>query len=311
MVERSRLSRFGLVLLALITLGWGFNWSVVKLVLVEIPPLTFRAICLLGAGTGMLALARLGGLSLQVPVRHWRSLLALSACNIVSWNVLVIYGIALLPSGRAALLGYSMPLWSMILSVWLLDERLTARRGLSLLLGMAGVAFLLGGDLAGIASATTGVVLMLGAAVSWALGTVLLKRFELPIPTLPLTGWMMIIGGVPIAAAAAALEHDRWRPITTTAGLGLVYCVFISFMFCYWAWNRLVLMVPVAVSSISALATPVVSILSGMWVLHEPLTWQEIAASAFILGAIALVLRPGSPGALREPAVSVRSIQRG
>jgi drug/metabolite transporter (DMT)-like permease len=304
MVERSRLSRFGLVLLTLITLGWGFNWSVVKLVLVEIPPLTLRAICLLTAGTGLLSLARLGGLSLHVPARHWRPLLALSACNIVCWNVLVIYGITLLPSGRAALLGYSMPLWSMILSVWLLDERLTARRGLSLLLGMSGVAILLGDDLAGMAGATTGIVLMLAAAVSWALGTVLLKRFELPIPTLSLTGWMMIIGGIPIAAAAAALEHDRWRPITTLAALGLAYFVFISFMFCYWAWNRLVLMVPVAVSSISALATPVVGILSGMWVLHEPLTWQEITAGAFILGAIALVLRPGGeapPRRLRQP----------
>jgi drug/metabolite transporter (DMT)-like permease len=293
--ERPRLSRFGLVLLALITLGWGFNWSVVKLVLVEIPPLTFRAICLLAAGTGMLLLARTVGQSLHVPARHWRRLLALSACNVVGWNVLVIYGVTLLPSGRAALLGYSMPLWSMILSVWLLGERLTARRGLSLLLAMSGIAILLGGDLAGMAGATRGIVLMLGAAVSWALGTVLLKRFELPIPTLSLTAWMMLTGAVPIAAGAAVLEHDRWRPVTTIPALGLVYCVFISFMFCYWAWNRLVLMVPVAVSSISALATPVVGILCGVWLLHERLTWQEIAAGASILGAIALVVRPGRP----------------
>ena len=88
-VERSRLSGFGLVLLVLITLGWGFNWTVVKLVLVEIPPLTFRAVCLIGASTGMLLLARAGGQSLHVPARHWRRLLALAACNIVGWNVLV------------------------------------------------------------------------------------------------------------------------------------------------------------------------------------------------------------------------------
>jgi drug/metabolite transporter (DMT)-like permease len=291
-VERSRLSPFGLVLLALITLGWGCNWSVVKLVLVEMPPLTFRAVCLLAAGTGILLLARIGGQSLHVPARHWRPLLALAACNIVGWNVLVIYGIALLPSGRAALLGYSMPLWSAILSIWLLDERLTVRRGLSLLLGMSGVAILLGGDLAGMANAVTGVALMLAAAVSWALGMVLLKRFELPIPTTSLTGWMMLTGGVPIAAGAVVLEHDRWRPLTTVPKLGLVYCVFISFMFCYWAWNRLVLMVPVAVSSISTLATPVVGIVAGIWLLHERLTWQEVAAGACILGAIALVLGP-------------------
>jgi drug/metabolite transporter (DMT)-like permease len=296
-VERSRLSPFGFVLLALLTLGWGFTWPIIKLVLVEVPPLTFRAISLLAAGAGILLLARIGGQSLRVPARCWGRLVALSACNIVGWNVLVVYGVALLPSGRAALLAYSMPLWSVTLSVWLLDERLTARRGLSLVLGMAGVVVLLGADLAEMATAVTGVVLMLGAAFSWALGVVLLKRFALPIPTVTLTGWTLLIGAAPIAAAAALLEHDRWRPVTTIPALGVLYSVFISFMFGYWAWNRLVLMVPVAVSSISALATPVIGVLSGMWLLDEPLTWQEIAAGSFILGAIALVLRPRSPAA--------------
>jgi drug/metabolite transporter (DMT)-like permease len=140
-------------------------------------------------------------------------------------------------------------------------------------------------------------VLMLGAAVSWALGVILLKRFALPIPTSSLTAWMMLAGAVPITAGAVVLEHDRWRPLTTIPALGLLYSIFISFMFCYWAWNRLVLMVPVAVSSISALATPVVGVLSGILVLGEPLTWQEIAAGALILGAITLVLRPRSAAA--------------
>jgi drug/metabolite transporter (DMT)-like permease len=120
---------------------------------------------------------------------------------------------------------------------------------------------------------------------------VLLKRFALPIPTAALTGWMMVAGGVPIAVGAVALEHDRWHPVTTSAALGLLYSVVIAFMFCYWAWNRVVLMVPVAVSSVSSLATPVLGVLSGMWLLREPLTWHEITAGACILGAIALVIR--------------------
>jgi drug/metabolite transporter (DMT)-like permease len=299
-VERSKLSPFGLVLLGLITLGWGFTWPIIKLVLVEVPPLTFRAVCLLAAGAGMLLLARIGGQSLHVPRRYWGRLLALSACSIVGWNVLVIYGVAHLPSGRAALLGYSMPLWSMTLSLWLLDERLTARRVASLVLGMAGIVVLLGTDLTEMANAVTGVLLMLGAAISWALGVVLLKRFALPIATASLTGWLMFVGAVPVLVAAVVLEHDRWHPVTTIPALGLLYSTLVSFMFGYWAWNRLVLMVPVAVSSISALATPVVGVLSGMWLLGEPLTWQEVAAGGFILGAIALVLRPRSDAAVAQ-----------
>ncbi|HEX7839655.1 MAG TPA: EamA family transporter [Kofleriaceae bacterium] len=292
-MERSRLPPFGLVLLALVALGWGFAWPIIKLVLTEIPPLTYRGICLLAGGGGVLLVARLGGQPLNVPARHWGRLLVLSACSVVGWNLFVVYGIALLPSGRAALLAYTMPLWSMALSVWLLGERLTGRRGVALVLGMLGVVTLLGGDLAGMAHAGSGVVLMLAAAVSWALGVVLMKRFALPVPTASLTGWMMLAGGVPFVAGAVVLEHGRWQPVTTAVALGLVYSVVIAFMFGYWAWNRLVLMVPVAVSSVSSLATPVVGVLSGMWLLREPLTWHELAAGSFILGAIALVLLPG------------------
>jgi drug/metabolite transporter (DMT)-like permease len=296
-VERSRLSPFGLVLLALVTVAWGLSWPAIKLVLAEVPPLTFRAICLVAGGAGVLALARLAGQSLHVPARAWGRLLAIAAFNIVGWNTFKIYGIAHLPSGRAALIGYTMPMWSTLFSVWLLGERLTVRRGASLVLGMAGVGVLLAADAAGMASATTGVVLMLASAMSWGLSVVLLKRFALPAPTACLTGWMMLAGSVPFVAGAVVLEHDRWRPVTTTVGLSLAYSVVIAFMFGYWAWNRVVLMVPVAVSSVSILAVPVISLLSGAWLLHEPLTWRELVAGACILGAIALVL--GSPAARR------------
>jgi drug/metabolite transporter (DMT)-like permease len=290
-VERSRLSPFGLALLALVTLGWGFAWPFIKIVLAEVPPLTFRAICLLVSGTALIGLARIAGQSLRVPRRYWTRVLALSVCNIVGWNVFVVYGIARLSSGRAALLGYTMPLWSTLLSVWVLGDRLTLQRALSLVLGMGGVAVLLAADFAGMARGADGVAVMLAASISWSLGVVLLKRFQLPIPTATLTGWMMLAGGAPIAVVAALLEHDRWHPISGRAVVGLLYSVIVAFMFCYWAWNRLVLMVPVAVSSVSTLATPVVGVLSGMWILGEPLTWHEVAAGACILGAIALVLR--------------------
>jgi drug/metabolite transporter (DMT)-like permease len=296
-VERPRLSPFGLVLLALVTVAWGLSWPAIKVVLAEVPPLTFRAICLVTGGAGVLALARLAGQSLHVPAGAWGRLLVIAAFNIVGWNTFKIYGIAHLPSGRAALIGYTMPMWSTLFSVWLLGERLTVRRGASLVLGMAGVMVLLAADAAGMASATTGVVLMLASAVSWGLSVVLLKRFALPAPTACLTGWMMLAGSVPFVAGAVVLEHDRWRPVTATVGLSLAYSVVIAFMFGYWAWNRVVLMVPVAVSSVSILAVPVISLLSGAWLLHEPLTWRELVAGACILGAIGLVL--GSPAARR------------
>lgn len=284
-------SRTGLVLLALLTLGWGFNWPVMKFVLRDVPPLTFRGACLLAGGIGVLLLAKALGQPLRVARAHAPHLLLLSAANIVGWNVLAIYGVSLLPSGRAALLGYTMPLWSMLMSAWLLNERLTARSVAGLTLGMAGVFVLMSGDLLAMSTALVGVACMLAAAVAWALGMVLLKRFALPAPTLVLTGWLMLIGGVPIALAALVFEFDQWHPIGLAPALGLAYNIGVAFMFCYWAWNRIVLMVPVAVSSLSSLVTPLVGVLSGVVMLGETLGWQELIAAALIVGAIRLVLR--------------------
>lgn len=302
-MKRSGFSGFGLVLLGLLALGWGFNWPIMKFVLREVPPLTFRSICLLAGGVGMLLIARVAGQSIAVPRRYWSRLLMLTGCNTFGWNVLVIYGIALLPSGRAALLGYTMPLWSMLLAVWLLHERLTANRILALFLGLAGVAVLMSDEIAQLSGALAGVALMLAAAFLWGLGVVLLKRFALPIPTLVLTGWTILIAGAPITLAALILEHGQWRPVSFYSALGVLYNILVAFMFCYWAWNRIVLMVPVAVSSLSSLITPVVGVLSGVWLLHEPLTWRELAAGAFILGAIALVLRPGPRAKASAPPI--------
>lgn len=285
-------SRLGLLLLAALTLGWGLNWPIMKIVLRDVPPLSFRAVCLLAGGIGVLAIARVGRHSLAIPRGHLPRLLALTACNIIGWNVLVIYGIDLLPSGRAALLAYTMPLWSVLLSVWLLHERLTAARAVALLLGMIGVGVLMSGEAHAFGIAPLGVLLILGAAASWGVGVVLLKRFAMPMPTVSLTGWMMLFGAIPITAAAIALEYGQWRPVTLYPALGVLYNIFVAFMFCYWAWTRIVLMVPVAVSSLSSLVTPVVGVASGMWLLNERLTWREIVAGLLILSAVALVVRP-------------------
>jgi drug/metabolite transporter (DMT)-like permease len=70
-------------------------------------------------------------------------------------------------------------------------------------------------------------------------------------------------------------------------------------MFCYWAWNRIVLMVPVAVASLASLVTPMVGVLSGIALLDETLSWHEAVAAAFILSSLWLVLRGPSAALAR------------
>ena len=284
-----RLPRQGLLLLAALALFWGLNWPVMKIVLSEIPPLYFRGGCLLLGGIGMLAVARISGVKVTIPQGCWGRVLVLTLFNIIGWNVLIVYGVALLPSGRAALLGYTMPLWSAILSVWILGEAINLRRIVGLVLGLAGIVALIGGSLEGMLQAPLGVMCMIAAAWSWALGVVLLKRLPVGMPTSSLTGWTMLLGGIPILAFAIPLESSRLIVPSFWPAFGLAYNTLIAFMFCYWAWNRIVFMVPVAVSSLSSLATPLIGVIGGVLFLGEPLGWREVLASLLILAAVGTV----------------------
>lgn len=284
-----RLPRQGLILLAALTFCWGINWPVMKIVLAEVPPLYFRGTCLLLSGLGLLLIARISGHSIVIPRRHWSHLAVITLINVVGWNVLAIYGILLLSSGRAALLAYTMPIWSTLLSVPILGEALTRQRLIALALGLAGIVVLMGGTLAGFFSTLPGFVAMILAAWAWALGIVLFKRFRVAMPTISLTGWTMLFGSFPVLAVAIPLETARLGIPSFWPMAGLFYNVFLSFMFGNWAWNRIVLMVPVAVSSLSSLVIPLVGVSSGMVLLGEPLGWQEVLATVLILSAVGTV----------------------
>jgi drug/metabolite transporter (DMT)-like permease len=275
-------------LLAALTLAWGFNWTAMKVALAEVPPWTFRTLCL-GLGSGVLfAVLRAGGHRLAVPKGQWGRLWVLALFNITFWNVLVAFGMTMIPSGRAAILAYTMPVWAVPLSIWVLGERLTSRKLLGLVLGMAGLALLVGDVFA-----SPGTLLVLGAAISWAIGTVLQKRYPMAMPSGAYTAWIMLLGGVPIFAGALLFEDlGALRGIGLWPALGVAYNVIVAFAFAHWAWIKIATSVPVSVFSISMLIIPVVGVLSGMLFLGERPSWSEYAALLLILCALATVIRP-------------------
>jgi drug/metabolite transporter (DMT)-like permease len=279
--------------LAALTFAWGFNWTAMKVALTEVPPWTFRTFCL-GLGSAVLFTAlRAGGQRLAVPRAQWGRLALLAFLNITCWNMLVAFGVALIPSGRAAILAYTMPVWAIPLSVWLLGERITRRKLAGLLLGVAALALLLGDGLASLGAAPLGSLMVLGAALTWALGTVLQKRFPVSAPAGAYTAWIMLLGGVPIFLGAALFEDAAaLRRVGFWAWAGVLYNVLVSFAFAHWAWIKIATSVPVAVFAISMLVIPVIGVLSGMIFLGERPSWAEIAALLLVLGALATVIRP-------------------
>jgi drug/metabolite transporter (DMT)-like permease len=182
--------------------------------------------------------------------------------------------------------------WTVALGWWLLRERLNARRAWGLLLGMAGMFILVSSEVSDLRAAPVGAILILAAAVSWALGTVLFKKFPVALSTSAATGWMMVLGGLPIWILTPILERGEIRMPSLAPLLALLYNMFIAFNLCYWAWQRIVSIAPANVSALSTLMTPVVGVLSGMWLLGEKPHWQEFSALALVIAALAVVLLP-------------------
>jgi drug/metabolite transporter (DMT)-like permease len=281
-------------LLIALTLGWGFNWPMMKLAVSEMAPMRFRTVCLLAGIVGLFAMAKAGGLATRVPAGQWRRLAAIALFNICGWNIFAIYGISLMASGRAAIVGYTMPLWGVLLSTWLLGEPFTGRRALGVGLGLGGMFLLLGGEIHAVGRSPLGALFMVAAAFSWALGTVLMKRWPVGLPTCSFTAWQMVLGLPPILAVALLAERGPFNPFALSPGplMGVLFNLVVAFNFCYWAWTKIAIQAPVGVSSLSIMMIPVVGVFSSVLVLGETPSWSDYAALILVVGALATVMLP-------------------
>jgi len=298
----------GYGLLGSLTLFWGLNWPTMKIVLDEMPVWTFRSLCLIAGGGALLIIARLGGRSLRVPTNEIWPLVVCALFNIVGWHLFSGYGVSLIESGRAAIIAFTMPVWAAVLGWFVLGERLTGTGLIGLALGVLGLAVLMGLDLAHLGAAPMGALFMLGAAMSWAAGTVLMKRHKWSIPVGVLAGWQLMIGAVPVTIGAVLID-----PLTNPLALSgpaiaaMVYVLVLPMVFCHWAWFSVVRLFPAAIAAAGTLAIPVVGVLSGAIMLGEPLGWREISALVLVCAALVFVLLiPAWRGNSRKAAQTMR-----
>jgi drug/metabolite transporter (DMT)-like permease len=305
----------GLLLLGALTVLWGGNWPAMKLALREIDPWTFRTTCLLVGGGGLLALVRAGGQSLRLPRAERWPLALVALFNITGWHLCSAYGLTLVHAGRAAIIAYTMPLWTVVFGRLLVGERLTRARLAALGLGLGGMAALVAPEAGALWAAPAGTLLMLGAAVSWAVGTVLTKSRRWAIPTALLTGWQVVLGGVPIALGAAlrlAVADDAgvraWVAPSAAALVGTAYATLVGVLFCHWAWFRLVAILPAAVAAIGTLGIPIVGLFASAVALREPVGSAELLALVLVVSGLGILVGgltgSGSESVSRSPAVS-------
>ena len=281
-------------LLALVglTLMWGINWPMMKLSLREMTPMYFRAITMSGGALWLYLFYRARGVRMWPQRNEWRSLIQLGAFNMLGWHAISILGVRELASGRAAILGFTMPIWTVLISVLFLGEKLTRRLAFAVVAVAVAIFLLTANELTTLAGRPLGVLWMEISAILWAIGTLMMRRAQLTLPVETLTVWMMILSSACLWVIALTFEPwPSWQFSGAFWG-SVAYGALINYGFAQIIWASLARNLPPSTSAMSIMAIPLVGILAATFIVGEWPHWQDFLAIVFVMAAIAAVLLP-------------------
>lgn len=278
-----------------LTLMWGINWPMMKLSLQSMPPLHFRAITMTGGTIWMMGYLYLKGVQLWPRKDQWASLALLAIPNMLGWHTFAILGVKELASGRAAILGFTMPVWTVLISVLFLGEKLSRRVAFAVLCALTAITLLVWQEFATITGRPLGVLWMEIAAISWAIGTLMIRRTQLALSAYAVTIWMMVMTSAALWIIAIMAEPWPFNPMPHYSWQfwgSMAYGVFINYGIAQLIWFGLAKNLPPATSAMSVMAVPLIGTLSATLIVGEQPHWQDYAAIIFVMLAIASVLLP-------------------
>lgn len=278
--------------LAVLTVLWGVNWPVMKISLREMTPLYFRALTMTGGLLLLILWFRSRGAKLRVPTSALPQIALLALPNVLAWHTLSIFGVQALASGRAAIVGFTMPIWTVLIGVLFFRERMSPRLWLATACAGAAVTLLLWHELDTLAGRPMGMVWMLTAAACWALGTLLLKRLSVGVNTEALTVWMFVMAVPVVWLLAVALEPVPHFDFTPTMWVALTYGFAINYGIAQILWFSIARTVPPVASGLSIMFIPVIGLGSAMWITGEMPFPEDYFAAALIIAALAATLLP-------------------
>lgn len=253
-------------------------------------PFTLRALGLGAAALILLAAARAGRKSFRLEARQTPTLILAGLLNIAGFNLLTAFAQLQMPTARAAILAFTMPLWAALFAWLVLGERPGGRGSIGLLLGASGLLLLLIPLLMASGGIPPGVPFILGAAVSWAAGTVLIKHRPIEGEPLVVTGLQLAVGAVVAIAGALAFESLPEQPGAAPL-VALGYHLLLGLALPYFLWFGLVARLPAGVAALTTLLIPIVGVSSSMVLLGDRLGPFDTLGFALILAAVLLVLR--------------------
>ncbi len=288
---------------------WGSTYLAIKVGVTELPPFLFAGLRFLVAGLVLLALAR--ALGDPLPRRSdWRTLTIVGLLLLAGGNAFVVWSEQYIGSGIASIFVVTVAMWPALFDAIIPggSSELNWRIIAGLLLGFAGTLLLVGASPAEILAADKrGPIALSLASASWALGSVYAKRH--PTQASPYMGaaFQMIVGGSAVALVGTLLgEWPAWH--LSSRGIGAIaYLVVFGSVLGYSAYSYALRHASATIVGTYAYVNPVIAVLLGWLLLHEPVGGRTFIAMAMILGAVIWiqfsyrVRRSDGPTARRPP----------
>jgi drug/metabolite transporter (DMT)-like permease len=290
--------------LATIYVVWGSTFLAIAIVVRDLPPFLSMSLRHLVAGTLLFAWAwwRSSG-GLKLGRREWGAAFVFGGALFLVGHGGLAWAQQDVPSGVAALLVGTIPLWFAILARVAFNERLGGRALIGLLLGFAGLALLVDPSGEGGAEPVGALVVIVGA-FAWAAGSLWSRRLPLPRDTLLAAAMGMLAGGTLLAIVSALSgEFDDAR-FTREALAATAYMVVVGSLIGFSAYVWLLKVVPASTVSTYAYVNPVIAVLLGWAFNDEVITGRTLVAGAAIVVGVALMV---SRGAEKEPEVALSS----
>ncbi|MGH7541623.1 MAG: drug/metabolite exporter YedA [Gemmatimonadota bacterium] len=293
----------GRVLLAFATVYviWGSTYLAIRLAIETLPPFTMAGTRFLIAGGALFGWFRWKGLPAP-SAGHWKAAFVSGGLMLLGGNGLLSWSEQHVPSGLAALLVATVPLWLVVLA-WLGPgkERTGAREIAGLLLGLAGVGLLVSPSPAALDNVgtdargfLTGALAILAGSAAWAVGSLYNRRAPLPSPPLYATAITMLAGGFLLVLAGLATgEPARLDPvrISLASAGALLYLIVFGSLIAFSAYTWLLRVSRPVLVGTYAYVNPVVAVLLGWAVASEPLDGRTLGAAVVILASVILVHR--------------------
>jgi len=274
---------------------WGSTYLGIKIAIETIPPFFHAGIRFLVSGIILVTWQSAAGQ--QMPTRkQWVSTAIIGTLLLLGGNGLVAWAEQVIPSGVAALIIGSVPMFLVVTEALRPNGiKPNWQAILGLLIGFAGIFILVGpAEISGSAAKLNpfGVAALLFACLFWSIGSVYSKSADLPRSSLMSTGAQMLMGSISLFVISLITgELSHWDPASISARsiYGLLYLIFVGSLIGFASFGWLLQNAPISLVATYAYVNPIVAVLLGNWLASEPLEPRIWLATAIIIGSVIFI----------------------